>query len=77
MESTKIYLSKELDISFTKDKDGGVHFEDGTSYSKDEMHQLSILKKKSLELYGKWIKAIHIIKQTGAEVGLIFENQEK
>ena len=77
MESTKMYISKELEISFTKDKDGGVHFEDGTSYSKDEMHQLGLLKKKSLDLYGKWIKAIHIIKQTGAEVGIIFDNQSR
>ncbi len=62
--------NQALNLRFQLKEDGSVLFEDGIIYSKDELHSLRTLKKKSNN-YDNMVRAIHLVKQFDCEVGLV------
>lgn len=65
--------SEILKMNFVKNEDGSLIFEDGVSYSVNEINSIKLINKNSSKKE-EFIRKIHLCKKAGLNLGIVLKN---
>jgi len=74
--SKKKNFSKVLNLSYEKQEDKSIRFEDGIEYSDSELYSMKLINSnlKNNSTKEMYVEKIHMMKKYGYEVGIVLKN---